>query len=318
MRDRKIVLATRALRCQSCDKCIQGQEAGVPDSSNNNVVEYRAFTLDDIPAAHALSASVKWRHRADDWRFAARLGDGLAAVDPAGALVGTALAFPFGANAATLGMFIVSPEHQRQGIGRALLDRLTAKLGSRTLLIHASNEGRPLCEQRGFTRIDTIQQHQGAAFQPPLVSLPPGERLRPIGANDAPRLIELASRASGLDRSALLPALLDVAGSIALDRDGELLGFALFRRFGRGYAIGPVVAPDSADSSRAKALISHWLALNAGVFVRIDTPGDSGLSEWLEGLGLARVDTVVKMAKNGVLAVDREVRQFGIINQAVC
>jgi hypothetical protein len=79
-----------------------------------------------------------------------------------------------------------------------------------------------------------------------------------------------------------------------------------------------VVAPDSADSSRAKALISHWLALNAGVFVRIDTPGDSGLSEWLEGLGLARVDTVVKMAKNGVLAVDREVRQFGIINQAVC
>jgi hypothetical protein len=54
------------------------------------------------------------------------------------------------------------------------------------------------------------------------------------------------------------------------------------------------------------------------VFVRIDTPGDSGLSEWLEGLGLARVDTVVKMAKNGVLAVDREVRQFGIINQAVC
>ena len=50
----------------------------------------------------------------------------------------------------------------------------------------------------------------------------------------------------------------------------------------------------------------------------IDTPGDSGLSDWLAGLGLARVDTVVKMARSGTLNPDRELRQFGIINQAVC
>ena len=55
------------------------------------------------------------------------------------------------------------------------------------------------------------------------------------------------------------------------------------------------------------------------MFVRIDTPGDSGLSDWLEGLGLARVDTVVKMARNGTLKPPiANVRQFGIINQAVC
>lgn len=30
------------------------------------------------------------------------------------------------------------------------------------------------------------------------------------------------------------------ASGIALDRDGELIGFALFRRFGDGYVIGPV------------------------------------------------------------------------------
>lgn len=289
----------------------------MPDSSNNDVVEYRAFTLDDLPAAHALSASVKWRHRADDWRFAARLGNGFAAVDQAGALVGTALAFQFGAHAATLGMFIVSPEHQRRGIGRGLLDRLIATLGARTLLIHASNEGRPLCEEQGFTRIDTIHQHQGAAFQPPLVSLPPGERLRPIGAKDTPRLAGLASRASGLDRTALLPQLLDVASGIALDRDGELIGFALFRRFGDGHVIGPVIAPESPDQNRAKALISYWLALNAGMFVRIDTPLRYGLSSWLEGLGLPLVDTIEQMAKNGAPSTDAALAQFALTNQAV-
>ncbi|EKS71177.1 MULTISPECIES: GNAT family N-acetyltransferase [Caballeronia] len=289
----------------------------MPDSNNNEVVEYRAFTLDDLPAAHALSASVKWRHRADDWRFAARIGSGFAAVDQNGALVGTALAFQFGADAATLGMFIVSPEHQRRGIGRGLLDRLRAKLGPRMLLIHASNEGKPLCVERGFETIDTIHQHQGAAFQPPLVSLPPGERLRPIGAKDTPRLAALASRASGLDRTELMPQLLDVASGIALDRDGELIGFALFRRFGDGHVIGPVVAPESADQSRAKALISYWLALNAGMFVRIDTPLRYGLSSWLEGLGLPLVDTIEQMALNGKPSTDATFTQFALTSQAV-
>jgi GNAT superfamily N-acetyltransferase len=289
----------------------------VPDSNKNDVVEYRAFALDDIPAAQALSASVKWRHRADDWRFAARLGNGFAAVDSQGALVGTALAWQFGAHAATLGMFIVSPQYQRRGIGRGLLDRLIAQLGSRMLLIHASNEGLPLCEARGFTRIDTIHQHQGAAFQPPLVSLPPGERLRPIGTNDTARLAELASRASGLDRSALLPELLDVASGIALDRDGELIGFALFRRFGDGHVIGPVIAPDAPDQSRAKALISYWLALNAGMFVRIDTPLRYGLSTWLEGLGLPLSDTIEQMALNGVPKTDATLTQFALTSQAL-
>ncbi|WP_044043142.1 GNAT family N-acetyltransferase [Caballeronia insecticola] len=289
----------------------------MPDSSKNDVAEYRAFTLDDIPAALALSASVKWRHRADDWRFAARLGRGFAAVDRDGRLVGTALAFQFGAHAATLGMFIVAPEYQRRGIGRGLLERLIATLGPRVLLIHASNEGRPLCEARGFTRIDTIHQHQGAAFQPPLVSLPPGERLRPIGAKDTPRLAELASRASGLDRTAMLPPLLDVASGIALDRDGELIGFALFRRFGDGHVIGPVIAPESPDESRAKALISYWLALNAGMFVRVDTPLRHGLSSWLEGLGLPLVDTIEQMSLNGLPLADGTLAQYALTSQAL-
>ncbi|SAK61893.1 N-acetyltransferase GCN5 [Caballeronia fortuita] len=289
----------------------------MPRPNNHDPIEYRAFTLDDIPAAHALSASVKWRHRADDWRFAARIGSGFAAVDSEGALVGTALAFQFGTDAATLGMFIVAPEHQRRGIGRALLDRLRAKFDSRMLLVHASNEGRPLCEARGFAYIDTVHQHQGAAFQPPLVSLPPGERLRPIGAKDTPRLAALASRASGLDRTELMPPLLDIASGIALDRDGELIGFALFRRFGDGHVIGPVIAPESPGQSRAKALISYWLALNAGMFVRVDTPLRYGLSSWLEGLGLPLVDTIDQMAANGKPSSDATLVQFALTSQAV-
>ncbi|MEX3820030.1 GNAT family N-acetyltransferase [Paraburkholderia sp. BR14262] len=287
------------------------------DPNLNSVITYRAFTADDLAAAHALSTAVRWRHRPEDWRFAARIGEGIVAVDESGSLVGTAFSWLFGPNAATLGMLIVKPSHQRRGIGRAMIEHWMQALASRTLLLHASDTGWPLVERLGFTRIGRIHQHQGAAFQPPLVSLPAGERLRPIGASDRPRLIELATRASGLDRSDMLPKLLDQASGIALARDGDLIGFALFRRFGDGHVIGPVIAPDSPDACRAKALISHWLASNAGMFVRIDTPVDLGLSDWLEGVGLPLVDHIEKTERGAPLRVDTQFKQFAITSQAV-
>lgn len=285
--------------------------------SSNCVITLRAFTPDDLPAAHALSSAVRWRHRPEDWRFAAQIGEGIVALDEHGETVGTAFAWLFGEQAATLGMFIVTPSHQRRGIGRAMIEHWMRKLAQRTLLLHASDAGWPLVERLGFTRIGRIHQHQGAAFQPPLVALPPGERLRPIGANDLPRLVELATRGSGLDRSAMLPALLETASGIALDRDGTLIGFALFRRFGDGHVIGPVVVPASPDDCRAKALISHWLALHAGMFVRIDTPAGLGLSSWLEAVGLPLVDHIERTVRGTPLPADDTYTQFALTSQAV-
>nr|WP_249176248.1 GNAT family N-acetyltransferase [Burkholderia cenocepacia] len=266
-----------------------------------------------MPAAHRLSEAVKWPHRIDDWRFAFQLGGGFVAEDESG-VVGTALGWRFDDAHASLGMVIVSPERQGCGIGRELMTRVVDSLGERTVFLHATPSGEPLYAKFGFAAIGTVDQHQGAAFQPPLISLPPGERLRPLGTNDGPRLAALASRAAGHERGAVIDALLDVANGIALDRDGELLGFALFRRFGRGHVIGPVVAP---DALRAQALISHWLALHEGMFVRLDVPGDSGLSDWLQGLGLPRVDTVVAMARGMPPARDPALRPFAIVNQAL-
>lgn len=282
-------------------------------------ITYRSFTDDDIAAAHALTVELKWPHRADDWAFVVQAGAGFVAVD-AGEVIGTALYWTYGDDRASLGMVIVSPARQGLGIGRKLMELVLERLHGRVTFLHATLAGQPLYEKLGFRTAGALDQHQGTAFQPPLMALPSGERLRPLGANDTPRLVELASRACGLDRAQVLPALLANADGIGLDRDGELIGFSLFRRFGRGFAIGPVVATESADSARAKALISHWLSLNEGVFIRIDTPADSGLTDWLDGLGLARVDTVAKMVLNAPadgVGNDPQWRQFGIINQAM-
>ncbi|MGN6665487.1 MAG: GNAT family N-acetyltransferase [Trinickia sp.] len=281
-------------------------------------IQYRPFTAADIEAAHALTVELKWPHRAEDWRFVAGIGEGFVA-ELDSRVVGTVLCWKYNERTSSLGMVIVSPAHQGFGIGRQLTVMALGALGERATVLHATPAGRPLYEKLGFAPVGTLDQHQGAALQPPLVPLPARERLRPLGSSDTPRLIELASRASGLDRSSVLPALLESAEGIGLDRDGELIGFALFRRFGRGRAIGPVVVPRDEDQVRAKALIGHWLASNPGMFIRLDTPGDSGLTDWLESLGLARVDSVVKMVRNAeqMPAPDNEFAQYGIINQAI-
>jgi hypothetical protein len=91
-------------------------------------------------------------------------------------------------------------------------------------------------------------------------------------------------------------------------------GFAMVRRFGRGFVIGPVVAP---DAEGAKALMAHLVGLNAGKFVRIDIDFDSGLMAWLEDLGLQRVDAPTVMVRGTMRAPRTPPRLYALITQAL-
>ncbi|WP_257757455.1 GNAT family N-acetyltransferase [Burkholderia glumae] len=282
---------------------------------------FRAFEAADLGAAHALSLAAGWPHRAEDWQWMFAAGGGFVALDE-GVVIGTALYWKYGSDRATLGLVIVSAEAQGRGIGRQLTERVLGALGKRVTFLHATPAGKPLYEKLDFKVCGTLDQHQGTVNRVARVEPPSAERLRALSCDDVPRVIELASRASGLDRSEIIPMLLDVAQGVVLERDGELLGFSLARGFGRGYAIGPVVAARSPDDARAKALISHWLAIYSGEFVRIDVPGEAGLGAWLDALGLKRVDTVVKMVRNAPAephrgAPDARYGVFGILNQAM-
>ncbi|GGD83114.1 GNAT family N-acetyltransferase [Caballeronia grimmiae] len=287
-------------------------------AAETSALLYRPFTVDDIPAAHALSLEVKWPHRADDWRFVLDVGAGFIAQDGE-RVVGTALCWKHGDAGGSLGMVIVAPDSQGKGIGRKLMELLLEALGSRITVLHATPAGEPLYAKLGFRRVGAVHQHQSASFSVPVVNLRPGERIRAIEPGDTAPLVALASRASGFDRSAVLPALLRIAQGVLIEREGQTLGFALIREFGRGHAIGPVVASTAGQEHmrHAQALIAHLLARNEDRFTRIDTPGESGLSDWLAALGLPRVDTVIKMARNGTPPHDESVAQFAIINQGL-
>ena len=276
-------------------------------------VKYRRFARTDVAAAHRLSLEVGWPHRLEDWKFVQRLGTGHVATDGAG-VVGTILTWKHDAGHASLGMVIVSPERQGRGIGRELMKRALRDAARRSVLLNSTEAGRALYEKLGFVAVGAIEQQQGIAGPVPVVALAPGERLRPMGASDASTLVALATRAAGMSRARVLKPLFELARGIVLARGDEVLGFALLRRFGRGYCIGPVVAP---DAQRAKALIGHWVAMHQGKFLRIDVDGASGLASWLEGIGLGKAGRVVTMIKGKAPRLDPDVRTFAIVSQAL-
>jgi len=269
------------------------EERDVADVTMTSGFHLRPMTEDDLPQAHGLSRLVQWPHRLDEWQFNFKLGRGLIA-EQADETVGTVMWWPYGADMAALGMVIVDPDRQGAGIGRALMTAALEQLDGRTVMLNATEAGLRLYQALGFRPIGEIRQHQGAAFAVPATPLGKGERIRPIGRRDGDALVALDAKATGLARGPLIRALLDEAEGVVLDRDSEAIGFALYRRFGRGHAIGPVIVP---TIEGAKALISHWMASNPGVFMRVDVLGDGGLSPWLDDLGLIGLSPVTTMVR---------------------
>ena len=295
------------------------QTSADPLPAESRKMRLRAMTQDDITELHALSKAEQWPHRAEDLSDMLAVGTGTVA-ELGGEIVGTTMWWRAGPKVATLGMVIVSRRHRGAGIGRivmeSVLDQIADTLGSdASIQLNATEDGLPLYRKLGFNGIGEILQHQGAAFQAPLVPLGPGERIRPMGERDGAVVDALVRAGSGLDRPTVMTVLRDRAHGVVLAQGDDVTGVALFRRFGRGYVVGPVITPDMV---RAQALIAQWIGSRSGEFIRLDIHGNSGLGPWLEELGLVRVGRVVTMVKGAEPPATAPATAFAIVSQALC
>ncbi|KWS71481.1 MULTISPECIES: GNAT family N-acetyltransferase [Pseudomonas syringae group] len=291
---------------------IHSQGGAMPTTSDTHY-HYRPVTAADIPAAHALSVHLKWPHREEDWAMVQRTSDGFVA-ETDGQLVGVAFTCHQG-EWSSIGLVIVSDEHQGKGIGRRLMNLCLDATAPRTPILNATELGAPLYRSMGFVDFARIQQHQGIAQVPDAERLGDGLPVRTLGPADHAELIRLANVGSGLDRSVVLTDLLrDAEQAVGIEHDGQLQGIALLRRFGRGHIIGPVVTQDVGQAQR---LITHLLRLIPERFVRFDIVADCGLAPWLEILGLACVDRAPRMVLGTPPPKSPDVQQFALVTQAL-
>ena len=274
---------------------------------------YRTAIAADMPAAHALSVHLKWPHREEDWAMVQRTSQGFVA-EQDGALVGVAFACHQGAYS-SIGLVIVSDEHQGQGIGRQLMNLCLDAVAPRTAILNATESGAPLYASMGFVDFARIQQHQGVPQTPAPLPLVEHSQCRVLSLAEYPQVIALANAGSGLDRTVVLNDLLPTAEHVVgIEVDGQLTGCALLRRFGRGHIIGPVVAQ---HQEQARQLITHLLRLIPGAFVRFDIPAACGLADWLESLGLPCVDKAPRMVLGVPPQSSGGITQFALVTQAI-
>ena len=261
----------------------------------------------DLTRAVSMSQSVSWPHTAHDWDVAFELGRGVVAEEH-GEITGVMFWWPNGDHHATLGLAIVSEQHQRRGIGRLLIDATLEDAGNRTVSLCGTVEGLRLYERVGFVGHGMVHQHQGVVSTT-IEDPAPGC----VDDVDLDAAIGLDRSVDGVDRSALIRTIADGGELLGLERAGELVGWSMCRSFGRGVAVGPVVAASTED---AASLIRPWLHRHDSQFVRVDTPSDSGLADLLHGAGLEKVGEVVAMTRGDVPLSTGPARRYALASQA--
>jgi GNAT superfamily N-acetyltransferase len=267
------------------------------------------FARAHLEGALKLSQEMSWPYLLRDWDFALQLGGGFV-VTSAGAVVGTALWWPYGETHASAGMIIVSKAVQGRGYGARLMDALLAAARPRIIMLNSTAEGMALYARRGFASIGILHQHHGI---PRLRDLPPLGNVRTMVPSDLGAIVGLDHEATGWTRREMLNRLIEVGDGYILLRDGIPRGYAISRLFGRGHVIGPVVAESPAD---ARALIEAALAPLGSVFVRVDTSTTSKLGEWLEGIGLQQVGDATTMVLGTQMPSTGPARTFALANQS--
>ncbi|HEY0121515.1 MAG TPA: GNAT family N-acetyltransferase [Rhizobium sp.] len=248
----------------------------------------------DLDALYALSLSVGWPHRAEDWQIVRDMGRGIVAHDAIGRVLGSAMWFDFAPDFTIFGMVITSPRLQALGTGRWMMEHVLARTGSRALGLSATRSAKRLYDSLGFRAERTVYQCNGEAVAPPMEPLPPGTLLRSVDETDLAEIAALDLAAYGADRTPVLARLISVSKGVALFRGGRMIAFSLCRRFGRGHVIGPVVA---ASDEEAIAVTRPHIAGHAGSFMRIDTRQRSGaFPRFIMRSGLPIYDTVTSMS----------------------
>jgi ribosomal protein S18 acetylase RimI-like enzyme len=287
------------------------------ESFQISVVDITEVELDKL---HALSLSVSWPHRAEDWQFMRETGRGIVALDEIGRILGSAMWFPQEDGFATIGMVITSPRLQGHGAGNWLMAHALGELTNYDLGLNATRAAERLYRSLGFRDEAILYQYQGEARAPSLASAPAsGGEVRALSAADFAAAVALDRSAYGAGRAALLDKLFPLSCSAGLFRDGKLVAFSLCRPFGRGYVVGPVVAASDED---AVAVTAPHVAARVGGFLRLDTrQKGTAFNSFLENCGMPLFDTVTTMVlgrpwaarqgENGLICYGLVAQAFG-------
>ena len=223
-------------------------------------------------------------------------------------VVGGAAVAGFGATG-WIGALGVMATARRHGTGTALTEAASAWLrehGARTVLLYATEAGRPVYRRLGF--VDDGEAHAWRDVAPPAGGRGP-EGVRPLERGDDAAVRALDAEATGEDRGPVFDALgpLDRHAGFALERNGGLAGSALRSPWG----LGPSVIASNADAGLA--LLSALRRLRGGPLTVSVPDANAEASRALRAWGLRPINQATRMRLGPAPAYEPG-RVFGMFN----
>ncbi|MBN1563947.1 MAG: GNAT family N-acetyltransferase [Anaerolineae bacterium] len=265
----------------------------------------RKMTSDDIPAVVALLAQVGWTFNPRDVvRLLHWSPEGcFVLAEPGGELVGCVTTTPYEARLAWIGMMVVKPDCQQQGLGgqlmRAALDYLIAR-GTERIMLDATAVGRPLYTKLGFRDIGKVERWEGKA------STYLGPRGRAMWPTDLPALLKLDAVLFGVNRTHILTRLIEEFPDLVwVDEErGQLEGYIMGRRAPNGVHLGPWMSWSAAAAERLLRVAFEQLQ---GQHITLNIPDSNGQSLMLaRNHNLQRVRHCSRMIYGDALSVRGE------------
>lgn len=274
----------------------------------------RPLTAADASAGNVLSDTANWNQTPGDWAYLLRAARGFGFVDPAGTLVATALALPYGAAFGWIGMVLVRPRDRGAGLATRLMSRCLDALArdGRVAMLDATPAGRPVYTRLGFHATSELHRLRCPEFRPlSTPARPAAGALRAARETDRAAIASLDAQAFGAPRAGLIAeihARLPSAAFVAEDSEG-VTGFVLARDGRTSTHVGPLVA---ADESTAIALSAAALATIRGP-VTIDVPDrHEHLANALAARGFSKERPFTRMALGRDRGFERLDRLFSI------
>ncbi len=263
------------------------------------------LTIDDAQAAMRLVEQAGWNQTPADWqRVIAYQPWGCFKATRDGQLVGTVTSTSYGQELAWIGMMLVDTHERRQGIGRALMNRVVAQLQQtqvRTIKLDATPLGQPLYEQLGFAVQNQFERWRRAEIGGEAVAIETKTNLEPMH-------LELDRRAFGLDRSHWLRNVATTRHCLMDDN-----GFGMIRSGRVADYLGPIVA---ATYEVAETLISPLVASTTStIFWDMPNP-DSRVVTLAKSLGFEPVRSLTRMVLGQDTTEPRLDLQYAICDPA--
>jgi predicted N-acetyltransferase YhbS len=194
---------------------------------------------EDVDEVTATIERANWGDRRLELEFVTRHAETHPLVAKAdGIVVGTGIATLNG-TVGWVGTIWVDPAWRRRGVGLAMTQAVidvAESAGCRTLLLVATEAGRPLYERLGFE----VQTWYRILEAPGLGEVAVDPRIRPYMPGDLAVMGDLATAATGEERTHLLAAFATAETAHCLVRDdGTLGGFVVRAPWGGGSTIAP-------------------------------------------------------------------------------